>query len=58
MQKPSTLLQGQIWDNLSMGMPRFQETKFLWTFRLGTASRFLGPVTSVTTGVDVAVTQT
>ena len=23
-------------------MPRFQETKFLWTFHLGTSSRFLG----------------
>ena len=35
-------------------MPRFQETKFPWTFRLGTAPRFSGPVTLVTTGVDVA----
>ena len=35
-------------------MPRFQETKFLWTFRLGTVLRFSGPVALVTTGVDVA----
>jgi hypothetical protein len=35
-------------------MPRFQETKFPWTFRLGTAPRFSGPVELVTTGVDVA----
>ena len=35
-------------------MPQFQETKFPWTFCLGTAPRFLGPVVLVTTGVDVA----
>ena len=35
-------------------MPRFQETKFPWTFRLGTTPRFSGPVMLVTTGVDVA----
>ena len=35
-------------------MPQFQETKFLYNLCLGTASRFLGPVVLVTTGVDVA----
>jgi hypothetical protein len=35
-------------------MPNFQETKFPWTFRLRTSSKFGGPVTHVTTGVDVA----
>jgi hypothetical protein len=41
-------------DHSLYRMPWFQETEFPWTFRLGTAPRFLGPVTLVTTRVDVA----